>query len=112
MEEPHIEGVAIHDDPESCVAVRKVGSEALTGARAGWAIEPRNQWFRGADAVEMSGRQYRRRRYTRAVGGPRAGEEPVHVLNLHAREPGDPMFARRRDLAAGRPGKAKAVSLG
>ena len=29
----------------------------------------------------------------RAVGGPRAVEEPVHVRNLHAREPGDPMFA-------------------
>ena len=36
MEEPHIEGVAIHDDPESCVAVCKDGGEALTGAHAGW----------------------------------------------------------------------------
>ena len=112
MEEPHIEGVATHGDPESCVAVRKGGGEALTGARVGRAIEPRNQRFRGADAVEMSGRQHCRQRYARVAGGPRAVEEPVHARNLHAREPGDPTIARCRDLAAGRPGKAKAVSLG
>ena len=43
MRELYIEGVAIHDDPESCVGVREGGGEALTGVRAGWAIEPRNQ---------------------------------------------------------------------
>jgi len=112
MKEPYIEGVATHDDPESCVVVRKGDDEALTGARAGWAIEPRNQGVRGADAVNLAGRQHRRRRYTRAAGGPRAVEEPVHARNLHAREPGGPTFARRRDLAAGRPGKAEAVILG
>lgn len=30
---------------------------------------------------------------SRAVDGPRAVEEPVHVRNLHAREPGDPTVA-------------------
>jgi hypothetical protein len=35
MREPHIEGVATHDDPESCVVDRKVHDEALTGACAG-----------------------------------------------------------------------------
>lgn len=43
MEEPYIEGVATHDGPESCVGVREGGGEALTGVRAGRAIEPRNQ---------------------------------------------------------------------
>jgi hypothetical protein len=43
MREPYTEGVATHGDPESCVVVRKDGDEALTGARVGWAIEPRNQ---------------------------------------------------------------------
>jgi hypothetical protein len=38
----YVEGVATHDGPESCVHVRKDGGEALTGVRAGWAIEPRN----------------------------------------------------------------------
>ena len=43
MKELYIEGVAIHDDPESCVGVREGAGEALTGAHAGRAIEPRNQ---------------------------------------------------------------------
>lgn len=74
MRELYIEGVAIHDDPESCVGVREDGGEALTGARAGWAIEPRNHWFRGADAVEMSGRQHRWRRFREPSADPARSE--------------------------------------
>ncbi len=51
MKEPYTEGVATHGDPESCVVIRKGVGEALTGARAGRAIEPRNQGDRGAQAV-------------------------------------------------------------
>ena len=51
MEELHIEGLATHGDPESCAASRKGRGEALTGARAGRAIEPRNLQDRGAHAV-------------------------------------------------------------
>jgi len=35
MKEPHIEGSATHDDPESCAVVREDDGEALTGARTG-----------------------------------------------------------------------------
>ena len=35
MRELYIEGVAIHDGPESCVGVREGGGEALTGVRVG-----------------------------------------------------------------------------
>ena len=35
MRTPDIEGVAIHDGPESCVGVREGDGEALTGVRAG-----------------------------------------------------------------------------
>ena len=45
MRELYIEGVAIHGGPESCVGVREDDGEALTGVRAGWAIEPRNHHF-------------------------------------------------------------------
>lgn len=38
MREPYIEGLANHDDPESCVGTRKGGGDALTGARAGWLL--------------------------------------------------------------------------
>jgi len=48
----YIEGVATHGGPESCVVVRKGAGEALTGVRAGRAIEPRNQENRGAQAVK------------------------------------------------------------
>jgi hypothetical protein len=51
MRELCVEGVASHGDPESCANVREGGGEALTGARAGRAIEPRNQDDRGADVV-------------------------------------------------------------
>jgi hypothetical protein len=46
MREPHVEGVANHGDPESCGDPRERAIEALTGARAGRATEPRNQEFR------------------------------------------------------------------
>jgi hypothetical protein len=59
----YIEGLAIHGGPESCVGDPRGRSEALTGVRAGWAIEPRNQGLRGADAVKRGGRQHRRSRY-------------------------------------------------
>jgi hypothetical protein len=54
----YVEGVAIHDGPESCVDVREDDGEALTGVPAGWAIEPRNREIRGADAVARSGRPH------------------------------------------------------
>ena len=46
METLYTEGVAIHGGPESCAGVREGVGEALTGARVGGAIEPRNQQFR------------------------------------------------------------------
>lgn len=41
MRTPDIEGVAIHDGPESCAGVCEGGGEALTGVRAGqpWSRE-------------------------------------------------------------------------
>ena len=111
MRELYVEGVAIHDGPESCAVAREGGGEALTGVRAGRAIEPRKNQGRGADAVYRGGRQHRPWRYTRATVGPRAVREPVHVLNLHAREPGDPTVARAADHGAGRSGKAEVASL-
>ena len=111
MEELHIEGLATHGDPESCAASREGRGEALTGARAGRAIEPRNQdsgvptllsWRKATSVTALA----------RAATGPRAVGEPWHVRNLHAREPGEPVPARPADHRAGRPGNAEAVILG
>jgi hypothetical protein len=71
MRELDGEGVAIHVGPESCVRVREGAGEALTGVRAGWAIEPRKlNEVRGADAVITGGRQHRQRRYRASLWGP------------------------------------------
>ena len=66
----YVEGVATHDGPESCVDARKGGGEALTGVRAGWAIEPRNHGVRGVDAVEIGGRPHRRQRHRKLPSDP------------------------------------------
>jgi hypothetical protein len=45
MQTLYIEGLATHGDPESCVGTREDDGEALAGAHAGRAIEPRNNYF-------------------------------------------------------------------
>jgi hypothetical protein len=110
MRELYIEGVAIHGGPESCAVVREDGGEALTGVRAGQALSLENG-VQGADAVELSGRQHRRSRYSRAAAGRCVVRDPVHVRNLHAREPGGPMLAQFGLVGdAGSGGNAKAAS--
>jgi hypothetical protein len=71
MRELYGEGLAIHAGPESCVRVREGVGEALTGVRAGWAIEPRKlNEVRGADAVTLGGRPHRQRRYRESLLDP------------------------------------------
>ncbi len=82
MRELYIEGVAIHGGPESCAGAREGAGEALTGVRAGWAIEPRNQLW-GADAVALSGRPCRPRRYRESWGDPaRSGNLCMHGISM------------------------------
>ena len=64
------EGLATHTGSESCIGVRKGAGEALTGVRAGQVLSreietpSRKRWLlRGADAVEIVGRQNWGRRY-------------------------------------------------
>src|SRR5690348_16077880 len=101
MEELCVEGLATHDDPEPCVDDPRGRGEALVGARAGRAIEPRNLRSRVPTL-------YKRRKATplaalsRAVRGPCGVREPGHVRNLRTREPGDPTFAHSVDHWAGR----------
>src|ERR1039457_619669 len=85
MKELCIEGVATHDDPESCAGVRKGAGEALTGARAGRAIEPRNEVSPGRPRRWNDGRQHRPWRYARATAGP-ARSEKLSVYGIFMRE--------------------------
>jgi len=108
MEELYTEGVATHGDPESCVVARKGGGEALTGARAGRAIEPRNHRVRDADAVYGSGRQHRQWRYRESLSGPARSETPC-MYGTSMREnreiPGSParVITGRADQGRPRP---------
>ncbi len=63
MKTLYIEGVAIHDDPEPCVYVRKDVGEASTGVHVGRAIEPRKDLGSGCRRFQIGGRQNRRQRY-------------------------------------------------
>ncbi len=111
MEELYIEGVAVHGGPESCVVVREGGGEALTGVRAGRAIEPRNRTNRGADDVDTIGRQHRWQRYRELLVDPARSKNQGMCVKLHAREPGGPAISRQVDYLAGRSGNVEAVSL-
>src|SRR6266568_4433598 len=93
MEELCVEGLATHGDPESCVDDPRGRGEALTGARAGRAIEPRNQES-GVPTLFTRWKATLPVALARAAGGPCAVEEPGHVRNLRAREPGEPVSAR------------------
>ena len=106
MRELYIEGVATHDGPESCGGAREDAVEALTGVRAGRAIEPRNHPVRGADAVSRGGRQHRRQRQRKLPSGP-ARSKNLSMRGISMREnreiprPPAPLITRR--AAQGRP---------
>ena len=91
MKESHSEELANHTGPESCECVREGTLEALTGETTGRAIEPRNRIIlREADLLMARGRQYQtHRRDGEGVFGSRAVGDPVHVVKLLTRKPGD-----------------------
>lgn len=64
------EGLASRAGPESCVAVREVSDEALTGDRAGRVLSRERGFVRDADALPLSGRQHRIRRNREAGSSP------------------------------------------
>src|SRR5260370_23567523 len=110
MEELYVEGPATHGGPELGVDDRRGRGEALAGARAGRAIEPRNQ-HSGVPTLSRLWKATPLAALSRAVRGPRAVKEPGHVRNLHAREPGEPAPARLADHRARRSGDPQAVNL-
>ncbi len=78
----YIEGLANHIGPESCIGVRKGAGEALTGERAGWVLSceinapPRGGILRGADVLEIGGRQNLARRSGKTRRDPARSKTP------------------------------------
>ena len=106
MRTPYVEVLATRDGPESCVGDPQGRSEALTGVRAGWAIEPRNQLHRGADAVPVGGRQHRRRRYREALADPARSENLCMYgafMSENRESPRSPVVVMAGRAARGRP---------
>src|SRR3954454_3124529 len=107
MKELYVEGVAIHDDPESCVVTRKGAGEALTGAPMGWVLSREKLKLQGADAVEKSGRPHGARRNSEAHAGPARSETPGTLGNLLHGNREIPRLSGK--ILSGRSGKASAA---
>ena len=71
MKELYIEGIASHDDPESCVGVREGDGEALTGARAGQVLSREIKAI-GVPRRSSTSKATPPAALSRVVGGPRA----------------------------------------
>jgi hypothetical protein len=82
MKESYIEDLANHDVPEPCVGDPRGRSEALDRGARRPAIEPRNAFDRGADAIVDDGRQHRWRRFRESLVDPAGSENPLHACDL------------------------------
>ena len=106
MQESYGEGVAIHADPELCVAGRKAGCEALVGARAGQVLSPESTHVWGADAVPLCGRPHPVHRQREMGWGP-TGSKTLSMHGTTSHENREiPVFPDGSQLAAGRSGKS------
>lgn len=108
MKEPYIEGVANHDDPESCVGDREGASRSVDRGMLGLGIEPRNQPHQDAHAV-ISAEGNSHTGALASLCGTCAVVDPMHEQSLSAREPGDLPFVRA-DVGSDRTTKAQAVT--
>src|SRR6266851_6363142 len=56
MKESYIEGLATHDDPESCTVPREGGWRSIDRGTHRQGIEPRNHPVQDADGVSLTGK--------------------------------------------------------
>jgi hypothetical protein len=112
MKELCIEGVATHDDPESCVSARKGVGEALTGAHVGRAIEPRNSPS-GVPRRLNTSKATPPAALRRELPGDPARSENLCMRGISMRENREvPCPPRRPITGRGHREKAKAARLG
>jgi hypothetical protein len=101
MKTLYIEGVAIHDGPESCAAACEGGGEALTGVHVGPAMEPRKNLGSGCRRFQIGGRQHRRQRYRELPPGP-ARSKNLCMRGVSMRENREVPCLPALELIAGR----------
>lgn len=94
MKESYVKGLAAHDGPESCVAVREGIDEALAGVRIGRVFSRETNVPPGCRRRKEMRKATPDASQSRDASGSRAVVDPVHVRKHLVREPGDPMFAR------------------
>lgn len=82
MKESYVEGLATHNDPESCGAAREGGVEAWTGERAGRVFSRVRTLLRDADAVGGSGRLHPVHRYREVHRSPARSKTPCTYGNI------------------------------
>jgi len=105
MKEPHIEGVATRDDPESCVGTREGAGEALTGARTGSALSRENRQSGAPTPLSEAEGNTTRGRYRESSSGP-ARSKTRSTCGNSLRENREIPVSPTADGAAGRAGKA------
>ncbi len=112
MRTPDIEGVAIHDGPESCVDGPRGLWRSVDRGTCRPAIEPRNHSFGvPTSSHEAEGHIAGGVSASRLVDPARS--ENLCMYGVLMRENREiPLLARPVDHRAGRPGNAEAVSLG
>lgn len=105
MEVLYGEDLASHIGPKSCGAAREDRVEALTGERAGRPLSRDSQLQRGADVVELHGRQHGGVRYCEHPSGPRVVVDPgMHGSSLFGNREISRLTAQRTGRpASGRP---------
>lgn len=104
---PYDEGVANRIDPESCMAGREAGSEALTGVHVGQPLSGERLLIRSADAIQ-SAEGNTRVASSRAACGSASSEDPgmrVRLANGNREISGPSLAGRVRDrgVEAGAP---------
>jgi hypothetical protein len=82
MEESYIEDLASHGGPDHALATREGVAKRWIGGARRPAMQPRNGFDWGADAVEAVGRQHRWRRFREPSADPAGSENPLHACDL------------------------------
>lgn len=108
MQESYIEGVANHDDPESCVGSREAVGEALTGARAGRVLS-REIKVSGVPTLLTEAEGHMHDTATARCHATPRGRRPLARTETFCARTGRSLGSLAAEGAAGRIGKAKAV---